>query len=228
MPVSKITKFLFVKNDHTPQRVIFNENDKSLRVDSSATLSNALLYQISAVSWDECGENCYALLSDGETIKTFSFSPEKKETFHAKLERKVKCSNSKGFHVSQLGMAICDELEGNVKFYETTQSARPTRALAAPSDKPGLRPIYVMSLQKDKKWYVLWNHTNFYGASWSCIYQYSSSFNEECVVLKGTSKLISFSFLDEKYISTNTYNYNYRPNYRQSDSVTVSVYQIER
>ncbi|KAJ8048203.1 hypothetical protein HOLleu_00418 [Holothuria leucospilota] len=40
---------------------------------ASLTLSDALLYAIRAVCWDEEMTNCYALLQDGLTIKFFSF-----------------------------------------------------------------------------------------------------------------------------------------------------------
>ncbi|KAJ8018423.1 Tripartite motif-containing protein 6 [Holothuria leucospilota] len=130
--MNKYTKFLTVSNNKIVLGMLLFDNGSNIRVIGSKTLSNTLLYHISAVTWDERGENCYALLSDGVTIKMFSFSPTTKETFHVKLKKKVTCSNSRGFVVSQFGMVICDEQKKDVSFYENTKSARAACIVTAP------------------------------------------------------------------------------------------------
>ncbi|KAJ8048210.1 Tripartite motif-containing protein 6 [Holothuria leucospilota] len=233
--INNLTKFLILSNSQTVLYVSLNDNDKSISIASSITLSNTLLYHLSAVTWDELGENCYALLSDGVTIIMFSFSPVKKETVNVRLEKKVQCSNSRGFHVSQFGMTICEDGKGEVRFYETTKSPRTMCVITAPSGITGGRPVCALSQKNDKKWYVLW--TRSYPTASSRIYQYSASFEEECILLEiPSSQLVSFSFLDEKYLAIDQCYYDYGrltslfPSSKDPPavSVSVSVYHIQR
>lgn len=218
--MNKSTKFLTVSNKQRVLGVTLCDNGSNIRVIGSKILSNTLLYHVSAVTWDERGENCYALLSDGLTIKMLSFSPIRKETFHVKLEKKVTCSNSRGFIVSQFGMVICDEQKKEVRFYENTKSARAACIVTRPSRLKNGCPVCVVCQENNRKWYVLWiDVTN--GWASSHIYQYSASFKEECVLLcVPNQKLYSFCFLEGQFMATEA-----RPNI---STANVSVYDIER
>lgn len=218
--MNKSAKFLAVSNKQIVLGVSLFDNGSNIRVIGSKTLSNTLLYHVSAVTWDERGENCYALLSDGVTIKMFSFSAKGKETFYVKLEKKVTCSNSRGFIVSQLGMVICDEQMKEVRFYENTKSARAAGIVTTPSRLKNGCPVCVVCQENDRKWYVLWIDVTD-GLASSHIYQYSASFKEECVLLcVPNENLYSFCFLEGQFMATEA-----RINI---STASVSVYDIER
>lgn len=181
-------------------------------------LKDALLYNVRAVSLDEMGYNIYALLDDGATIKLFNFSTEVSEKLYMRLENEVNCTNSRLFHVTNFGMVICEDGKREIMFFETVKSPTTTRIVNKPSGIAFGSPVCIAPNVKDKKWFVLWRNQNAFSVS-SLIYQYSSSFDEECLILRVEEKVESFCFVGENYLAIDSV-YNGR--------VSVSVYFIER
>ncbi|KAJ8048213.1 hypothetical protein HOLleu_00439 [Holothuria leucospilota] len=195
----------------------------------SVKLSNALLYSIRAVSWDEGMTNCYALLQDGLTIKFLQFDCNPQEQVQIKLNEEVQCNSPHGFHVSEFGIAICDDKENVVRYYPTVLSRDPTCVIKAPPKIKGARPVCVTSGRKDKKWLVVWLkkvvqswETDPISASviHSSVYQYSSCFQDGYPLLVVEDIISSLGILDDKYICIQTGDENKRP--------VVCVYDVKR
>ncbi|KAJ8018422.1 Tripartite motif-containing protein 2 [Holothuria leucospilota] len=196
----------------------FKMYEQSVVQNGVATLEDALLYRVRAVSLDEWGRDIYALLNDGVTIKRFKFPSNISETFYMRLENEVNCTNSRLFHVTNFGMVICEDGKEEIMFYEKAKTSTATRIITKPSGIAFGSPVCIASRAKDKKWFVLWRNQNAFSVS-SLIYQYSSSFDEECLLLRVEGKVESFCFFGEDYLAIDSVH---------KGKVSVSVYFVER
>lgn len=158
--------------------------------------------------------NCYALLQDGLTIKFFDFDSDTRwESSQMRLNERVKCSSPYGFHVTEFGMAICDDEKNEVRYYHNVQSPNASCIIKAPTNFKGASPVCVTSQRKDKKWCVVWQkkvaqslETDTDSVAHSRIYQYSRSFQDEYLLLGTDDTICSLGVLNDEYMCTQGYD----------------------